>query len=311
MTASTEPAATEPAATEPNTSSLEMSLDQLIKHNKSMRRDRRRGGRGNRKRGRGGYGGPLGGPNGPFRNRQMKRGMYYRPNRYGAAAIPSKFTRQASSDHQGVWQHDMFEKVTEILPPFLRPLGIETGTKLYISNLDYAVSTDDIKELFSEVGDVKRCSINYDLSGRSKGTAEVVYSRKIDGVAALKRYNNVQLDGKAMKIEFIGSNLETPAIMPSATTTMAAQSASTLQVYEGHNLIGLPNQAPNRAFGMGNGTRGRRWWGFRGRGRGRGGRGRCRRRGKGGFRRSSIVATKTVAELDAELETYHSEAMET
>lgn len=54
-----------------------------------------------------------------------------------------QFTRQAS---EGVWQHDMFEKVTEILPPFaVRPLGIETGTKLYISNLDYAVSTDDIK----------------------------------------------------------------------------------------------------------------------------------------------------------------------
>lgn len=84
-----------------------------------------------------------------------------------------------------------------------------------------------------------------------QGTAEVVYSRRIDGIAALKRYNNVQLDGKAMKIEFIGSNLVTPANMPSTTTTMASQSASTLQLYEGHDLIGLAKQAPNRAFGMG------------------------------------------------------------
>jgi hypothetical protein len=80
-----------------------------------------------------------------------------------------------------------------------------------------------------------------------QGTAEVVYSRKIDGIAALKRYNNVQLDGKAMMIEFIGSNLVTPT----TTSTMAARSASRLQVYQGHDLIGLANQAPHRAFGMG------------------------------------------------------------
>lgn len=89
----------------------------------------------------------------------------------------------------------------------------------------------------------------------SQGTAEVVYSRKIDGIAALKRYNHVQLDGKSMKIEFIGSNLVTPAV-PTGTTTMAAQSASTLRVtngvsnrfYEDQEYMG---QAPNRTFGMG------------------------------------------------------------
>ena len=85
-----------------------------------------------------------------------------------------------------------------------------------------------------------------------QGTAEVVYSREIDGIAALKRYNNVQLDGKAMKIEFIGSNLVTPARpSTSTTTTMAAQSASTLQVFQGHDVLGLANQAPNHAFAIG------------------------------------------------------------
>lgn len=43
-----------------------------------------------------------------------------------------------------------------------------------------------------------------------KGTAEVVFTRRSDGIAALKRYNNVLLDGKAMKIEVIGSDLGLP-----------------------------------------------------------------------------------------------------
>ncbi|KAF0930812.1 hypothetical protein E2562_035287, partial [Oryza meyeriana var. granulata] len=69
-------------------------------------------------------------------------------------------------------------------------------------------------ELFSKVGDIKRYSINYDRSGRSKGTAEVVFSRRSDALAAVKRYNNVQLDGKLMKIELIGPNIELPPPPP-------------------------------------------------------------------------------------------------
>ncbi|RVX13845.1 THO complex subunit 4B [Vitis vinifera] len=126
---------------------------------------------------------------------------------------------------------------------------METGTKLYISNLEYGVSNDDIKhlseridggewwfdnghggwwigcnvgkvdmscnggrevvshrmmkwcvvecsfqELFSEVGELKQYSIHYDKSGISKGTGEVVFLRQTDALAAIKRYNNVQLD---------------------------------------------------------------------------------------------------------------------
>lgn len=43
-----------------------------------------------------------------------------------------------------------------------------------------------------------------------QGTAEVVFSRRSDALAAVKRYNNVQLDGKPMKIEIIGTNIEAP-----------------------------------------------------------------------------------------------------
>lgn len=50
----------------------------------------------------------------------------------------------------------------------------------------------------------------------SQGTAEVVFSRRGDAVAAVKRYNNVQLDGKPMKIEIVGTNISTPGVAPAA-----------------------------------------------------------------------------------------------
>ena len=37
-----------------------------------------------------------------------------------------------------------------------------------------------------------------------------MFSRRGDAVAAVKRYNNVQLDGKPMKIEIVGTNIATP-----------------------------------------------------------------------------------------------------
>ena len=43
-----------------------------------------------------------------------------------------------------------------------------------------------------------------------QGSAEVIYLRRSDAFAALKRYNNVLLDGKPMKIEIVGANAEVP-----------------------------------------------------------------------------------------------------
>lgn len=43
-----------------------------------------------------------------------------------------------------------------------------------------------------------------------QGSAEVVYTRRSDAFAALKKYNNVLLDGKPMKIETVGTTAETP-----------------------------------------------------------------------------------------------------
>ncbi|XP_010543321.1 PREDICTED: THO complex subunit 4B [Tarenaya hassleriana] len=246
-------------------SALDMSLDDIIKTNRKSAGSR--GGRGSGGRGSGGPG-----PARRFANRVGNRVAPY------STPVPAP---------DSAWQHDMFAGDASMAAGFgvLSAGGassIETGTKLYISNLDFGVSNEDIKELFAEVGDLKRYGIHYDRSGRSKGTAEVVFSRRADAMAAVKRYNNVQLDGKPMKIEIVGTNLSAPTPAP-------------------------PPLPANRMFGNLNGAlrRGRGRGGFAGRPRGGGrGGGRGRGRGRGGEKVSQ-------EDLDADLDSYHKEAMET
>ncbi|VAH92517.1 unnamed protein product [Triticum turgidum subsp. durum] len=61
-----------------------------------------------------------------------------------------------------------FGYVAQPMAMVTAPSALDSPTKLYISNLDYNVSNEDIKELFSEMGEIQRYSINYDKSGRSK-----------------------------------------------------------------------------------------------------------------------------------------------
>lgn len=231
-----------------------MSLDEIIKKNKMSSAGNFRG------RGRGSGPGPA---------RRF-------PSRSGNRSAPYSIGKAPDS----AWQHDMYSGQMGGYPaPAAKAAAIETGTKLYISNLDYGVSNEDIKELFSEVGDLKRCSIHYDWSGRAKGTAEVYFSRRGDALAAVKRYNNVQLDGKPMKIEIVGTNIPKPAAVSQVSSGSYGK------------LNGVSKSAPVR------GSIGRPRGGGRGRGRGRG-------RGKGSNEPVSA------ADLDADLEKYHSEAMQ-
>ncbi|XAR68966.1 hypothetical protein NMG60_11000392 [Bertholletia excelsa] len=246
-------------------SNLDMSLDDIIKMNKKS-------------------GGAGGGDKPGVRARNSGPGPARRlPNRSSNRATPYAVGKVQAPDT--TWQHDMFADHAAAYPAQVgRASAIETGTKLFISNLDYGVSDEDIKELFSEVGDLKRYAIHYDRSGRSKGTAEVVFSRRRDAEAAVKRYNNVQLDGKPMKIEIVGTNIATPAAPPPPVNgTFGGQS------------IALRSQGRGGgAFGRPRGGGGARGGSRRGRGRGRG------------------CGEKVSAEdLDADLEKYHAEAMET
>nr|TKS00925.1 hypothetical protein D5086_0000178210 [Populus alba] len=276
---------------------VDMSLDDIIKKNRERGR-----GRGRASRGRGRGRGPVRSFNNGRMSGVVRRGplsVNTWPSKYSIAK-PSRRVRSLP------WQHDLLEDSIRAAGI----TGVEVGTKLYVSNLDYGVTNEDIRELFAEVGDLKRYTVHYDKDGRSSGSAEVMYTRRSDAFAALKKYNNVLLDGKPMKIEIVGPN---PAVPISARMNVAgANGKKKRTVVTTHGLGGGRGAgANNRGSGQSHRGGGNLRNGTRN-GRGQApGRGRGQATGRGRGRGKKHPVEKSVDELDKELESYHAEAMQT
>jgi cold-inducible RNA-binding protein len=74
-------------------------------------------------------------------------------------------------------------------------------SKLYVGNLAYAVSNDDLQQLFSQVGQVQSVAIITDkFSGQSKGFGFVEMANDEDAAKAIQQFNETELKGRNIKV---------------------------------------------------------------------------------------------------------------
>ena len=73
--------------------------------------------------------------------------------------------------------------------------------KLYVGNLAFQTSSEELQTLFSQAGTVESVSLIEDReTGRSRGFGFVEMSTKEEGAAAIQQFNGKDLGGRALNV---------------------------------------------------------------------------------------------------------------
>jgi len=189
------------------------------------------------------------------------------------------------------------------------------AAKVTIANLDSEVTDGDIREIFMQVGRVLNAVVNYDPSGRSRGTAEVTFASRQIAAKAVQEYDRAEVDGRPMFLTLVGGGTGGSIASRVLIPRTKSRYQSRIQEFEDDEedaddrndlYDDYQQQAPRRQ------TQGKRRnlggvsrRGGRSKRGGGGGRQYGGDSNAGGRRDRDRKPMKTAAELDAELDEYH------
>jgi RNA recognition motif-containing protein len=75
------------------------------------------------------------------------------------------------------------------------------STKLYVGNLAFQTTSQELQELFAQAGTVESASVVEDRdTGRSRGFAFVEMSTKEEAASAIEQLNGKEVSGRALKV---------------------------------------------------------------------------------------------------------------
>ncbi|ASQ90491.1 RNA-binding protein [Prosthecochloris sp. GSB1] len=83
---------------------------------------------------------------------------------------------------------------------------------IYIGNLEYGVTEDDLRDAFAEFGEVSSANIITDkFTGRSKGFGFVEMPNDSEASAAIDALNDSDLNGRSIKVNQARPREERPS----------------------------------------------------------------------------------------------------
>src|SRR5215207_7658988 len=73
--------------------------------------------------------------------------------------------------------------------------------KLYVGNLSFQTSSEDLQQLFSQAGTVESASVVEDsVTGRSRGFGFVEMSTKEEGEAVIAQFTGKEVNGRSLTV---------------------------------------------------------------------------------------------------------------
>ena len=73
--------------------------------------------------------------------------------------------------------------------------------KLYVGNLSFQTSSDDLNQLFAQAGTVESAAVVEDReTGRSRGFGFVEMSSKEEAAAAIEQFNGKEVNGRNLNV---------------------------------------------------------------------------------------------------------------
>ena len=75
------------------------------------------------------------------------------------------------------------------------------STKLYVGNLAFQTTSQELQQLFGQAGTVQSASVVEDRdTGRSRGFAFVEMSTQDEATSAIEQFNGKEIDGRFLKV---------------------------------------------------------------------------------------------------------------
>src|ERR1700682_6091394 len=79
--------------------------------------------------------------------------------------------------------------------------GISMSTKLYVGNLAFQTTSQELQELFAQAGTVESAAVVEDRdTGRSRGFGFVEMSTKEESAAAIAQFNGKEVNGRNLTV---------------------------------------------------------------------------------------------------------------